>query len=180
MPSTFTGTPITATFHHLVSRHGGLNLGDAYVLNVKVPFCQKAQTFGVLAVLTYCDTLVFGVNCDDCHFFAVGAFADTDFADCGWFEGVLHEGDRVFAELDDFVLLAGHALEGVDVTSAFADCYADLALVDDEDCAFLFFVDDAVFYAGAADAFKECYVPHFVAGNFYASCDFFSSLLYFF
>ena len=38
--------------------------------------------------------------------------------------------------------------------SALADGNAYLALVDDEYCSLLDFVDYAVFYAGAADAFK--------------------------
>jgi hypothetical protein len=63
--------------------------------------------------------------------------------------------------------------------STFTYGNAHLALVDDEDCAFLFFVDYAVFHAGAAYAFKESNVSHFVAGDFYASCQFFSSIFYF-
>jgi hypothetical protein len=67
----------------------------------------------------------------------------------------------------------------MDVSSALADGYAHLSLIDDEDCAFLFFVDDAVFHAGAAYAFKESDVSHFVAGNFYACCQFFSSIIFY-
>jgi hypothetical protein len=157
----------------------GPSLGDAYVLNVKVPFCQKAQTFGVLAILAYCDALIFGVDSDYCHLFPICSFADADFADCCWFEGILDECGWVFTELDNFVFFTRHTLEGMDVASALADCYADLTLVYYENCTFLFFVNYTIFHASAADAFKECNVSHFVAGDFYASCDFFSSLIYF-
>jgi hypothetical protein len=42
----------------------------------------------------------------------------------------------------------------MDVSSAFAYGNADLAWVDYEYCSLLDFVDYAVFYAGAANAFK--------------------------
>ena len=54
-------------------------LGDADVLNIEVSFCQKPQTLGVLAVLAYGDALVFRVDCDDCHFFAVRSFGYANF-----------------------------------------------------------------------------------------------------
>ena len=153
-------------------------LGDADVLNVEVSFCQKAQTFGVFAVFTYCDALVFGVDGYDCHFFAISSFGDAYFSDCCWFEGIFHECYWVFAVFDYFVLFPSHSLKSVDVSAAFSYGNAHLALVDDEYCPLLYFVNNTVFHAGAANVFKQSYVTHFVAGDFYAGCQFFSSIYF--
>src|SRR5208337_1266915 len=110
--------------------------------------------------------------------FAISSLCNAYFSDCCWFEGVFHKLNWVFAVLDDFVFFARHSLESVDVSAAFSYGNAHLALVDDEYCSFLFFVNYAVFHAGAAYAFKQRYVTHFVAGDFYAGCQFFSSIFY--
>jgi hypothetical protein len=75
------------------------------------------------------------------------------------------------------VFFACHSFKRVNVSAASSYGNAHLALIDDEYCSFLLFIDYAVFHAGAAYAFKQSNVTHFVAGDFYASCQFFSSIL---
>jgi hypothetical protein len=64
----------------------------------------------------------------------------------------------------------------VNVSAAFAYGNTHLTLIDNEYCSLLYFINNAVFYAGAAYAFKQCDVSHFVACDFYAGCQFFSSI----
>src|SRR5208283_606186 len=113
-----------------------------------------------------------------CHLFAISSFCNAYFSDCCWFEAVFHELNWVFAELDYFVFFARHSLESMDVSAAFSYGNTHLTLVNDEYCSLLYFVNYTVFYAGAAYAFKQCNVTHFVASDFYAGCQFFSSIFY--
>ena len=59
-----------ATFHRLAPELAG-GLCDAYVLDVEVPFRQKPEALGVLAVLAYGNALVLRINRDNrSHLFA--------------------------------------------------------------------------------------------------------------